>query len=29
MFQITNNVEQAPNEPEYVEIYFESGVPSE
>jgi argininosuccinate synthase len=27
MFQITNNVEQAPNEPEYVEIYFESGVP--
>ncbi len=27
MFQLTNNVEQAPNEPEYVEIYFESGVP--
>jgi argininosuccinate synthase len=27
MFQLTNNVEQAPNEPEYVEIYFESGIP--
>jgi argininosuccinate synthase len=27
MFQLTNSVENAPNEPEYVEIYFESGVP--
>ncbi len=27
MYQLTRSAENAPNEPEYVEIYFEQGVP--